>query len=77
MLNHLIGLIGSSALDEKMLTEPNVAATVHTFSSLSLESLKNVYASVEGNEALKYVSANAVIELKNSTYQHFIFLELS
>ena len=47
MLSQLVRMIGSSALDEKMLTEPNVAATIHTFSALSHESLKNVYASLD------------------------------
>lgn len=61
MLNHLVRLIGSSALDEKMLTEPHVSATIHTFSSLSYQSLKNVYASAAGNEELKYVSTTKTL----------------
>ena len=55
MLKHLVEMIGSAALDEKTLNDPSVIKTSNTFSFLSLESLKQIFASVEGDETLKYV----------------------
>ena len=52
-LNQLVRMIGSSPLDDKILTDPSVAAAIHTFSSLSFESLKNVYGTVQETEQLK------------------------
>ena len=55
MLNQLVRMLGSSPLDETILNDPSVTATISTFSVLSLDSLKNVFATVESNEELKYV----------------------
>ena len=57
MLNQLVRMIGSGPLDEKTLTDPSVTAAINQFSYLSLDSLKNVFKSVESNEELRYGSS--------------------
>lgn len=57
MLNQLVRMIGSGPLDEKTLTDPSVTAAINQFSYLSLDSLKNVFESVESNEELRYGSS--------------------
>lgn len=56
MMNQLVRMIGSSPLDEKTLTDPSVTAAINQFSYLSLDSLKNIFESMEGNEEMRYVS---------------------
>ena len=52
-LNQLVRMIGSSALDDKILTDPNVISAIHTFSALSFDSLKDVYSTIEDSEELR------------------------
>jgi len=53
MMNQLVRMIGSSPLDEKTLTDPSVTAAINQFSYLSLDSLKNIFESMEGNEEMR------------------------
>ena len=74
-------MIGSSALDDKILTDPSVASAIHTFSALSLDSLKDIYESVKGTEQLRCVFLRKgfmVIDVTESglCFDRILFIEV-